>query len=135
MAGVASESIHISVHIARPPAEVYEYAADPARLPEWAPGLCSAVERDGDRWYAISGDDRIELTFPPDNPFGVLDHTVHLPTGEVFHNPLRVVPHDDGSELVFTLRRQAGMSDADFARDSGLVRADLEALKRIVEAR
>ncbi|MFI5907838.1 SRPBCC family protein [Dactylosporangium sp. NPDC051541] len=132
---MATESRHISVHIRRTPAEVYEYAVDPARLPEWAPGLCSAVERDGDRWWAISGTDRIELTFAPANALGVLDHDVHLPTGEVFHNPFRVIPHDEGSELVFTLRRQPGMSDADFTRDTGLVLADLEALKRIVEAR
>ncbi|WP_433065518.1 SRPBCC family protein [Dactylosporangium sp. CS-033363] len=132
---MASESKHISVHIERTPAEVYEYAADPAHLPEWAAGLCSGVERQGERWFAVSGDDRIELTFAADNPFGVLDHNVHLPTGEVFRNPIRVVAHDEGSELTFTLRRQPAMTDADFARDSGLVLADLEALKRIVESR
>nr|BFE58587.1 SRPBCC family protein [Dactylosporangium thailandense] len=132
---MASESKHISVHIGRAPGEVYEYAKNPAHLPEWAPGLCSAVEREGERWFAVSGDSRIELTFAADNPFGVLDHDVHLPSGEVFRNPLRVVPHDDGSELTFTLRRQPDMSDADFARDSALVLADLEALKRIVESR
>ena len=132
---MVSDSRHLSVHVERPPAEVYAYAADPTRLPEWAPGLCSAVERDGDRWYAVSGSDRIELTFAPGNPYGVLDHAVHLPTGETFHNPLRVVPHDDGSEIVFTLRRQPGMSDADFDRDSGVVLADLESLKRMVESR
>lgn len=42
---------------------------------------------------------RIELTFATDNPFGVLDHDVHVPTGEVVSNPVRVVAHDDGSAL------------------------------------
>ncbi|WP_432968170.1 SRPBCC family protein [Dactylosporangium sp. CA-233914] len=134
MSGVASQSRHIGVHVDQSPERVYEYAADPANLPEWAPGLCDAVEREGDRWFADSGMGRIELTFAPANPFGVLDHDVRLPSGEVFHNPVRVVPHDNGSEIVFTLRRQDGMSDADFDRDTAAVRADLEALKRIVES-
>jgi len=39
------ESIHICERIRRPVNEVYEYAADPANLPEWAPGPGSAVEK------------------------------------------------------------------------------------------
>jgi uncharacterized protein YndB with AHSA1/START domain len=30
---------HISVYIARRPAEVYEFASDPMNLPRWAAGL------------------------------------------------------------------------------------------------
>lgn len=132
---MVSESRHISVHIDRSPAEVYAYAADPRHLPEWAPGLCTAVERAGERWFADSGMGRLELTFAADNPFGVLDHDVRLPDGVSFHNPLRVVPHDEGAELTFTLRRRPQMTDADFDRDAGLVLADLQSLKRIVESR
>jgi len=35
---------------------------------------------------------------------------------------------------VFTLRRLPGMSDEDFARDAGLVAADLTRLKQVVES-
>src|SRR6185369_2211460 len=104
-------------------------------LPDWAPGLCTAVERVGERWFADSGMGRLELTFAAENPFGVLDHAVHLPGGVTFNNPIRVVAHDDGAELTFILRRQPEMTDADFDRDAGLVRADLESLKRIVASR
>ena len=51
----SSELRHISVHIERSPDEVYAYVADPRHLPEWAPGLCTAVEEDGGRWFAVSG--------------------------------------------------------------------------------
>jgi uncharacterized protein YndB with AHSA1/START domain len=132
---VVAESRHLSVHIAAPVADVYAYAADPANLPAWAPGLCTAVELVDGVWFAESGMGRLVLTFAADNPFGVLDHDVRLESGQTFHNPVRVLPHDDGSELVFTLRRQDGMSDADFDRDSAAVLADLEALKRNVERR
>jgi len=70
----------------------------------------------------------------PPNPYGVIDHDVTLESGETFHNPVRVLPHDDGAEVVFTFRRQDWMSDADFDRDSQAVLADLMALKDRVEA-
>jgi len=42
---VASESRHISTSIKRPATEVYDYAANPANLPEWAAGLGGSIER------------------------------------------------------------------------------------------
>jgi hypothetical protein len=68
------------------------------------------------------------------NPYGVLDHDVTLPSGETVHNPLRVLRNDRGSEVVFTLYRRPGVSDADFERDAESVRRDLETLKRLLEA-
>jgi uncharacterized protein YndB with AHSA1/START domain len=44
MLDMVSESRHISESIERPAAEVYDYASDPAHLPEWALGLGSSVE-------------------------------------------------------------------------------------------
>lgn len=70
----------------------------------------------------------------PANAFGVLDHDVTLPSGEVFHNPMRVLRDGDGCEVVFTLRRQSGLSDEEFARDEAAVAADLATLKRLLEA-
>jgi hypothetical protein len=44
---------HISVYIARRPADVYEFASDPRNLRHWAAGLArSEVRRDGDDWIA-----------------------------------------------------------------------------------
>jgi hypothetical protein len=47
---------------------------------------------------------------------------------------MRVIAGDDGCEVVFSLRRLPGMSDEDFARDAGLVQADLTRLKQVLEA-
>ena len=131
---MASESRHIAVHVERPVDEVYAYASDPSHLPGWAPGLCTAITPVDDHWVAESGMGHIVVRYAPPNPYGVIDHDVTLESGETFHNPVRVLPHDDGAEVVFTLRRQAGMSDADFDRDSQAVLADLMALKDRVEA-
>ena len=59
---------------------------------------------------------------------------VTLPDGQAFNNPMRVVPAGAGSLVTFTLFRQEGMSDADFARDAAMVQSDLQALKRVAEA-
>ena len=59
---------------------------------------------------------------------------VTLPDGQTFNHPMRVVPNGAGSLVTFTLFRQEGMSDADFARDVGMVESDLQTLKRVLGA-
>ncbi|TGD90484.1 SRPBCC family protein [Mycolicibacterium sp. CH28] len=131
----SGESRHISAWINRPAAEVYRYAADPAHLPQWAAGLASGeLTRVGDTWVAQSPMGEITIEFTPANDFGVLDHVVTMPSGEPVFNPLRVVPAGKAwSEVVFTLRRRAGMSEQEYAADAAAVAADLAALKRILE--
>jgi len=129
-----SESRHVSELIDRPAAEVYEYASDPANLPNWAPGLGSSVENVDGQWFVETESGRVGVAFAERNKYGVLDHDVTLPSGEVIYNPMRVVPNGDGCEVVFSVRRLPDMSDDDFARDAGLVQADLTRLKHVLEA-
>ena len=127
-------SRHVSTVIAVAPDVVYDFAADPENLPKWAAGLATAdVRRDGDLLLAESPMGLVTVKFAPRNDFGVLDHDVTLPTGVVVTNPLRVLAHPDGAEVVFTLR-QLDMPDEDFERDAAMVEADLAKLKEILEA-
>jgi hypothetical protein len=128
-----SESRFLSESIKRPAAEVYEYAADPSNLPNWAPGLGTSVENVDGQWFVDTSDGRVGLAFAQRNELGVLDHEVTLPSGDVIYNPMRVVPDGDCCEVVFHLRRLPGMSDEEFARDAGLVQADLTRLKQVLE--
>lgn len=73
--------------------------------------------------------------FVSHNAYGVLDHDVTLPSGETVYNPMRVIADGTGCEVVFTLRRQPGMTDEDFARDADAVSADLTTLKEVLEDR
>jgi hypothetical protein len=133
---MAPETRHLAVWIDRPASAVYAYASDPANVPSWAPGLTTRIEQVGGTWFIDMGGERAAFAFAEPNPFGVLDHTVTMPSGESFHNPMRAVPAgDDACEVVFTMRRQPGVTDEDWARDMGLVQADLERLKRLVEER
>ncbi len=129
-----SESKQISESIDRRAAEVYEYASDPTNLPQWAPGLGSSVENIDGRWFVETPAGRVGFAFAERNEYGVLDHEVTLPSGEVIYNPMRVIPDGDSCEVVFSLRRLPGMSREDFTRDAGLVQADLARLKHVLEA-
>ncbi len=110
---------HLDIRIDRPAEEVYAFARDPANLPSWAAGVSPDVE----------------VVFAPHNDFGVLDHDVTLPTGAIVHVPMRVIADGTACDVVFTLRRQPGMTDEAFAADAAAVTADLASLKRVLEER
>jgi hypothetical protein len=129
-----TESRHLSVYIDRPVGEVYAFASDPANLPRWAPGLGSSVVQIDDNWFVETPDGRVRVTFAPVNEYGVLDHEVLTPSGETVYVPLRAIADGDGCEVVFTLRRMPGMTDAEFERDTALVSGDLALLKKVLES-
>ncbi|KAB1910540.1 SRPBCC family protein [Micromonospora sp. AMSO31t] len=131
---MSTGSRHLSVHIDRPVADVYAFASDPRNLPRWAPGLGSSVLREQGEWFVETPEGRARVRFAPPNEYGVLDHEVVTPSGETVYVPLRAIADGDGCEVVFTLRRSPGMSDADLERDAGLVSGDLALLKEVLEA-
>lgn len=132
-------SRHVSVVIRRPAAVVYRYAADPQNLPAWAAGLASGTamvnddDKDVNSLTVDSPMGRVTVRFVPRNTLGVLDHDVTLPDGTTVHNPLRVLSHPDGAEVLFTIR-QLGATDADFERDAAMVLADLHRLRDLLES-
>jgi uncharacterized protein YndB with AHSA1/START domain len=129
-----SDVEHVTVTIARPPAEVYAFASDPRNLPRWAAGLArSEVRQDGADWIADAPFGRVRVRFAERNPLGVMDHDVTLANGDTVHNPMRVVPNGAGSELVFTVIRRSGVSEEEFARDTAAVEKDLGTLKDLLE--
>jgi hypothetical protein len=125
---------HISVYIACRPAEVYEFASNPRNLPLWAAGLAgSEIRKDGDEWVADAPFGKMRVRFVERNAFGIMDHDVELESGVTVRNPMRVVANGDGSEFVFTLIRQPGMSEEQFAKDRAAVESDLRTLKGVLE--
>lgn len=127
------KSRHVSRVIAATPQAVYAFAADVDNLPRWAAGLAQAdVQRDGDELLVDSPMGQVRVRFVERNTLGVLDHDVTLPSGTVVANPLRVVPHPEGSEIIFTVR-QIELTDEEFERDVALVAADLDRLAALVE--
>lgn len=128
------ESRHLTVSIDRPAAEVYAWVRDPAHLPLWAAGLAAGIQRVRGEWVADSPMGRVLVRFVPVNEYGVLDHDVVLPDGTATTNPLRVLADGAGSEVVFSLRRAPGATAEEVTADAAAVAADLETLKRVLEA-
>jgi hypothetical protein len=132
------DSRHVSTWIEASPEVAYEFAADPQTWPRWAAGLAEGgVRQSAHGWVAGSPMGLVTVEFAPPNTFGVLDHIVRLPSGEAVYNPMRIVPGGAGEnhcEVVFTVRRRPGMTDAQFEADAAAVAADLATLKRLVEA-
>jgi hypothetical protein len=131
------DSRHVSVWIQADPEAVYEFAADPKTWSKWAAGLAEGgLRQTADGWVADSPMGTVTVEFAPPNEFGVLDHVVRLPSGEAVYNPLRVIPGGVGEprcEVLFSVRRRAGMTDAEFDADAATVAADLDALRRLLE--
>jgi hypothetical protein len=130
-------SRHVSVWIEAAPEVVYEFASDPQTWRRWAAGLAEGGLRQSARgWVADSPMGEVTVEFAPPNEFGVLDHVVRLPSGEAVYNPLRVIPGGVGEarrEVLFSVRRRAGMTDAEFDADAAAVLADLNTLRRLLE--
>lgn len=61
-----------------------------------------------------------------------MDHDVTLPSGTTVNNPVRVIAHPDGAEVIFTVS-QIELTDDEFERDCRMVADDLARLKRILE--
>lgn len=124
---------HISVVVHRSPGEVYAFAAEPDNLARWAAGLAAGqVTREGDALLVSGPMGRVRIVFAERNAYGVLDHDVTTPDGTTTHNPVRVLAHPEGAEVVFSVR-QLALTDDELERDADLVRADLERLRDLLE--
>ena len=124
---------HVSVSILRSPKEVYAFASNIENLPRWASGLGGSIRNVDGEWVAEGPMGAITVRFAAPNELGVLDHDVALPSGEMVHNPMRVVPNGAGSEVIFTLFRQEEVTDGQFERDAEWVEKDLWTLKELLE--
>lgn len=127
-------SRHVTVVTAARPETVYALARDLSRLPEWAAGLATGKARVVDDTIVETDSPmgRVRAVFSPRNEFGVLDHRVTLPDGSVTDNPMRVMAHPAGSEIVFTVR-PGSAPEKDFERDCRMVAEDLDRLAALAE--
>lgn len=128
------ESVHVSIAIERPADEVYAFVSDPANLSVWAAGLAASplTQIDGE-WVADSPLGRVVVSFVGRNDLGVADHDVTLPSGDTVTNPMRIFANGDGCDVVFSVRRLVGMSEAEFEVDVDTVGRDLAMLRSVME--
>jgi hypothetical protein len=124
----------LSISIARPLADAYDFLVRPENWPKWANGLGGSFAWNGTDWVVQQPGGQARLRFTPRNDFGVLDHTVSPAPGVEVYMPMRVIANGEGCEVQLTVFRLPEMTDAIFARDTAWVERDLAALKRLLEA-
>lgn len=129
--GGGLEALTLSVAIARPWRALYEALWRPESFSNWASGLGrSPLVPDGGWWRTEGPDGPIRVRFTDHNAFGVMDHRVETGGGSI-DVPMRVVPNGDGAEVMLTLFRQPGTTEARFRADAEWVRRDLDALRAL----
>ena len=126
------ESRTITVRIARPQHEVYDFASVPENFPRWASGLAKSLKKVHGEWIAEVPEGQVKVRFTERNDFGILDHYVTLRPGVDIYIPIRVIANGAGSEVIFTLFRLPDMTDDAFAKDLEWVKRDLSALKALL---
>jgi hypothetical protein len=128
----AVKNIHVSIN--KPADVVYRFASQPENFSKWVK-LFQSMSKKGDDWIGKTDQGDLIVKWPQPNDYFVLDHQVILPNGDIVFNAMRIIPNNKGSEFVFTLFKRPGFTDADFEEDAGLVQADLETLKKLVEGK
>lgn len=124
---------HLGVSIAVPLARAYAFAHQPDNFPRWAAGLSSSLHHYGQHWVAETPQGPAVVLFTPPNDYAILDHHVRIAGQADIYIPLRMIAHDDGTEVIFTLLRQPNMDDAAFEADAQAVTTDLNRLKSLLE--
>lgn len=118
--------------------KAYAFLSDPLNYPRLSPipdVVLEPVAGDPRAFIVELPDGRGKIRFSPANGYGVLDYTVaDLATGSERTTPVRLVPNQDGSELLMLLFQRPEADDARFASDVEWVRNDLIAIKSLLEA-
>ena len=131
MLSLKSKTLTVSINCG--PKKVYQFVSNLENMPKWAKTFCRSIKKSNGEWIIETPQGSMGIRIAPKNEFGILDHTVIPAPGVEVFVPMRVVPNASGSEVVFTLFQQSGMSDEDFARDQGMVEQDLATLKQVME--
>ena len=125
---------HLSIAVDQSSNAVYNYVSNPENFPKWLAFATSISKKSDTVWVAKTNLGTIEIEMTPRNEFGIVDHKVKLPDGNVLYNPLRVIKNGKSCEVVFTLFRDPNKTKEAFESDAQLVEADLKTLKKILEA-
>ena len=125
----------VSVNINAKAEAVWEFIADVRNWKQFS-DFSKNMERVGeDEWVAHTddqGDVRVRTFF--DAEHFTLDQICY-PNGDEQLIPYRIIPKGDSCELMMTNQQTAGVSDAEYKDQMHWVREELEAVKRLVEAK
>jgi hypothetical protein len=126
-----------SYRIERPAGEVYAFLQGPQNFDKWAFAGDAEMRRIGGGEWAVetSVGPRI-IRFAEPNMLGVLTYYSRLGPGLPAHPiPMRVAANGEGTELSYVFLKRPELADDEWASLIEWVKADLEALKSLLETR
>lgn len=123
----------LSISICCEPNKVYEFVSNITNLPKWAKTFCRSARKTNEGWIIETPQGLLKIHLAGKNEFGILDHYVSPSPGVEVFVPMRVAPNGSGSEVIFTVFQQPGMSGESYIKDIALVEEDLKSLKSVIE--
>jgi uncharacterized protein YndB with AHSA1/START domain len=125
----------LSVHIARPITDVYEFMSNPANLSRWTVASNGRHEpKAGLLVWSFDGQDgRVQIHFTRPNPFHVLDYRVYQDGQIIQRGYVRLIADSEGTILTHTAVQEAGVADTQFDSEVEWVMSDLLVLKTLLE--
>jgi len=126
----------VSVQIARPFGEVYDFLVTPANFVKWGPVQDAEMIHIGGRDYLVQVPrGQAVLRFIEPNSFGVLDYWVFEPGADPDAvTSCRLVPNEEGCEFTLLWLQRQGDDDVQFQSEVDWLTADLGVLKSLLEA-
>jgi len=126
----------VSVQIAKPFEEVYDFLATPTNFAKWGPVQDAEMVHAGGRDYLVQMPrGQVVMRFIEPNSHGVLDYWM-FPRGDVAGpvTSCRLVPNEEGCEFTVLWLQREGGDDVQFQSEVDWLTADLGVLKSLLEA-
>lgn len=113
--------------------EVFDFLADLRNWPHWTKLASPAVEREAvDRWVVQTSRGPARVTLRAERRWGILDHE-WAEASRTWAVAMRVIANGQGSVVILTYFRPAGVSDESFERAGKNVESELERLRHVLE--
>jgi hypothetical protein len=128
----------LTLSIARPFREVYEFVAEPRNFAHWATRLDTGMVQLSETDWLVEFPEVGErvIRFSPRNPYGVADYQAFR-RGQTPGpaTPVRLYPNGEGTDLTLTRFQAEGVSQERFESECLWLQSDLARLKSLLEGR
>lgn len=125
----------VSLSIARPVREVYEFLLQPENFARWAfVGDTRMHHLGGSEWSVETSVGPRILDFATRNDYFDLTHTARPPGDAPHAIPMRLIANGDGTQLIYVFMQYPGLGDAEWQSAMEWVTADLGVLKSYLES-
>lgn len=125
----------LSLTITRHWLDLYETIWKPEYFPKWVSQFGEApLQAEGSYWKVKGADETLKVRFSEHNSYGVMDYWIDNGFGKEIYMPMRIVPNQEGAQVLVTHFRQPFTSDEIFQQELALLEQNLQRLYQRVTA-